>query len=118
MDILTSKIKEKIKQKTKVSLFADDIGIRQATLYNFLNQKIDIKLPTLMRIIEPLGMSILENMPDNFIEVDAVYLKGKAIKKGQKFKKKEVVICFGNSDTTYQGMLLKDKDGLFTLKVF
>jgi hypothetical protein len=118
MEAITTKIKERIKQKTKVSLFADDIGIRQATLYDFLNQKIDIKLPTLMRIIEPLNMNILENMPDTFIEVDAVYLGNKTIKKGQTYKKKEVVVCFGNTDTTYQGILLKGKDDLFTLKVF
>ena len=118
MENVIIRIKSNIEKKMKLSMFADDIGIRQATLYDFLNQKIDIKLPTLMRIIEPLGMNILEEMPDNFIEVQSVYLKGKAYKKGKKYKGKEVILCFGNPDTTYEGILLKDKDGAFTLKVF
>jgi len=118
MENLVTRVKDRILKKTKLSLFADDIGIRQATLYDFLNQKTEIKLPTLMRIIEPLGMNVLEEMPDNFVEVQAVYLKGKTFKKGKKYKRKEIVFCFGNTNTSYQGMLLKDKDGIFTLKVF
>ena len=118
MESLTSRIKSKIRKKMSVSLFADDIGIRQATLYDFLNEKIEVKLPTLIKIIEPLGMGIVEKMPDNFMPIDTVYLDGKTFKKGNKYKRKEIVLCFGNPDTSYQGMLLKGKDDLFTLKMF
>lgn len=113
-----TKIKDKILAKTKLSLFADDIGIRRATLYDFLNEKIDVKLPTLMRIIEPLNMGIIEQLPEEFIEVQTVYLNGKTFKKGDKYKRKKVLFCFGTKGSSYQGMLLESNDKTFALKVF
>ena len=111
-------IKDKILKETTISLFADDIGIRQATLSNFLNGKVGVQLPTLMKIIEPVGMDILEKMPDNFIEVECVFLDDKKLKKGQKYKGKDIVLCFGTAETTYQGILMKDKREFYTLKMF
>jgi hypothetical protein len=56
-------IREKIEQTTTVGQFADSIGMRRATLYNFLNERQDVHVATLERIIEPLDMVVEEALP-------------------------------------------------------
>ena len=53
-------IKKKIQDETTLAQFADDHGIRKATLSDFLNGKRDIRVSTLMRIIKPLRIVVID----------------------------------------------------------
>jgi hypothetical protein len=117
MKNLQKKIRDKINSLSTVGRFAADIKVRKATLYDFLNDKIEIKLPTLMKIIKPLGMSIQEDLPDRFRVVECVYVDGKTYKKTGIYKGKKIIFCFGTCETSHQGMVLQDRKMGFELVV-
>jgi predicted transcriptional regulator len=53
-------IKKKILNETTLASFADEHGIRRATLSDFLNGKRDIRVSTLKRIIAPLKIVVID----------------------------------------------------------
>lgn len=53
-------IKNKILDQTTLASFADEHGIRKATLSDFLNGKRDIRVSTLKRIIGPLRIVVID----------------------------------------------------------
>jgi predicted transcriptional regulator len=53
-------IKKKILNDSTLASFADEHGIRRATLSDFLNGKRDIRVSTLKRIIAPLKIVIID----------------------------------------------------------
>ena len=58
---MLKKIHKRILNKYgSVSGFAEEVGVRQATLSEFLSGKRDIRVSTLKSIIEPLGMDLME----------------------------------------------------------
>jgi len=106
------KIRKRIKKTKTLKEFAQDIGLREATLYDFLNGKLNINMSTLEKIIEPLGMDVLDKLPDTLVEVQAVSDDGQKIKKGNKYKGKKVALCFGTVGTTHQALILEGEGGM------
>ena len=115
---MLKKIKTKIKEISPVSNYSTKIGMTNSNLYNFLNDKLDIRVSTLNKIIKPLDMAVLENLPDKFEEVESVSIDDKKYKKGNNFQGKKILFCFSSGDTSHQGVLLKDTDAKIELKVF
>jgi len=113
-----NRIRSVIKRTCTIDVFADKINISRTTMYNFLNNQTDIQFNTLEKIIKPLGMDILEGLPDNLKEVDSIMIDGRHKKKDEKHNGKVVVLCFKSSSTAHQGLLLKDKKGNYELKLF
>ena len=110
-------LRKKIKAKGTLQEYATDIGIRRATLSEFLSGKTDIRLSTLQKIVEPLGIDVFDKIPSNLTEVQTVFLEGGSYKKGQEYKGKEIVLCFGSASTSHQAFLLKGKDGKTEIEV-
>jgi len=109
MKKILEKIKQKIKSKSTMESYAEKVGVRRATLSDFLHQKVDIRVTTLNKIIEPLGLDIMEKLPGKLIHVESVHYKEKKYKEGEKFSKgNKIVFCFGCTKTTYQAILLKN----------
>ncbi len=111
---LLTKIRKKIDEKSSVSVFADEQDIRKASLYDFLNGKTGISIPTFHRVITSLGMDVLENLPDEFTTVDCVYIDGKTYHKGDMYKGKKILLTFGTGSTSHQGVLFENN----RLKIF
>ena len=57
---LRKKIKSKIKENGSVNSFADNNGIRRASLADYLNGKKDVTTRLFFKIIEPLNMILID----------------------------------------------------------
>ncbi|HBD93523.1 MAG: hypothetical protein US15_C0057G0003 [Candidatus Moranbacteria bacterium GW2011_GWF1_36_4] len=86
----------------KQSEFCEKHKIRKATLYDFLNKKIDIRLSTLEDIIKPLKLKLCEKLSGELIEVEVVYDGDTKYIKGE-----NAALCFGSTATTYQYVIIK-----------
>lgn len=102
------RIRAKIKEKTNPSLYADDIGMSRTTLFNFLNGQSNIKFDGLEKIIKPIGMDILESLPDNLKEIDHIMYDGMKLEKGSIYEDKDVLFCFGSASSSHQMVILGD----------
>lgn len=102
---MLSFIKRKIKARGTQKLFAKEIGMRQATLSDFLKGKADVKLSTFTKIIDHSGLEIAEKRPNVLITVQSVILDGKTYKAGDLYKGGVITLCFGSTGTSYQGIV-------------
>ena len=112
---LKATIEQKIVEKSTIHGFAQSIGLRHATLYDFLHKSVGINITTLLKIISPLKLKLkLQDLNDfdvQLIEVQAIWIEKKKFKKGDKYQEMEVLMCFGDAGSGQQGMLLKDAKG-------
>ena len=57
---MRQELKKKIKEIGSVNGYADEHKIRRASLHDYLNNKKDITTRLFFKIIEPLGMGVIE----------------------------------------------------------
>lgn len=115
---MLKRIRSKIKEISAIHHYAEKVDMTSSNLYNFLNGKLDVRVSTLIKIIKPLGMDILESLPDQLEEVATVVVKGKTYKKSEKYKGLEILLCFGSGSTSHQCILVKAENGKMELKIF
>ena len=106
---MLSTIKAAIKKHSNNNAeFAKEVGIREATLSEFLNEKVNINFDTLSKIMKGANLEIAEKKPNILIELDFVIIKGEKYKIHDYYdKKRKIIFCFGSSSTTYQGIIVK-----------
>jgi len=116
------KIREKIKTKI-LSKYGSlrrlhfKTQIRQATLYDFFNNKTDITVATLIKILSAIDMTIADKLPERFMEVEAVNYKGYKLEKNKRYKNKRVMFLFGSPETTQEFVLFQVENDYFELVV-
>lgn len=104
-------IKRKITEWGGVMAFAADFEIRQASLSDFLNGKINPTYSKVQKIIKALNLSIQEDLPKKLVPVKTVYVDGVAYKKGDLFDNEVIFECLGNPSTSHQILLFQTKSG-------
>ena len=103
-------IKAAIKRLGNQKSFADSIGIRQATLSEFLSGA-DIRVSTLKKIMEKAGLEIASSEPNQLMQREFVIIDGNRFHVGEFTSDKlQVEFCFGSTHTTKQGVILKNID--------
>jgi uncharacterized sporulation protein YeaH/YhbH (DUF444 family) len=102
-------IRELISARSNPKAYAEEIGVKVGTMYDFLNQKKGINVNTFFKIINPLGLKVGRDKV-SLIEVDVVYIDGVKYKKGDAYESKEVILCFGDASSSMQYMLLRGKE--------
>lgn len=107
MEKLIKTIREKIKQRSNPKAYAEEIGIRTSTMYNFLNQKAGVNVNTFFKIIEPLGLKVINE--GTMIKVQSVWIGKTKYQVGDFYESKEVLFCFGDASSSVQYMLLKSE---------
>lgn len=101
-------IKSAIKTVGTQTTFAKSIGIRQATLSEFLSGG-DIKLSTLTKIMDKAGLEIASKEPNQLMERKYVIISGIKYHVGEFTSSDvEIVYCFGSTHTTKQGVILRN----------
>lgn len=115
---MENRIRNKIEQTSgSVNKFAIDNKIRVATVYDFLNKKKDTSISTLKEIMEPLGMAVLEKLPNRMVEVNKVNINCCDYEKGDRFEDKRILFLFVGDGTEHMGMILKAKNNGLELRL-
>ncbi len=102
-------IKEAIKKLGTHKNFAEEAGVREATLSEFLNKKTDIKFSTFEKIIHTAGLEVACKEPNKLMQTDYTIIDGVSYHVGD-FVSDEVrvLFCFGSTHTTKQGAVLEN----------
>lgn len=109
MNLTIKLISDLISKRSNPKAYAEEIGVKVGTMYNFLNKKAGINVNTFFKIITPLGLRVSTGKL-SLIDVDVVYSGGAAYRKGDFFEGKEVILCFGDASSSFQYMLLRSKE--------
>lgn len=112
------RIRGVIKKNYNIVVFADKINISATTLFNFLNDRVNIQYDTLQKIIQPLGMDILENIPDSLRECKSIMIEGRHKKVGEFIDGKQITMCFESTSSSHQGLILTDVNGVSELRMY
>lgn len=97
--------------------FSNEIGVRQATVSDWLNEKKGITTPTLFKILEPLGFGVNDILGQTFTEVETVYVNGRALCSGSVYKGRKVEFCLGISSGSYQALVFKNDKEEMEIKI-
>lgn len=118
MSELQTIIRNKIVNKFGgVVKFSNEIGVRQATVSDWLNLKKGVTTTTLFKILEPLGFGINDIVGQKFTQVDTVYVNGRAISKGGVYKGRKVDMCLGIASGSYQALAFKNDNGEMEIRI-
>lgn len=109
-------MKELIKKKIKdnhgnLGLFADAHNIRRSSLYDFLNGRKDLTLETFMKIATPLGIEIVEKIPNELQKVDNVG----DLKKGDIYSGGEILALFISKESEYKFVVIEKNNELILM---
>lgn len=109
---MREKIRKKIESESDIREFCKKNNIREATVYDFLNNKINTTVRNVEEIMKALDLEVAEKLPNKFFEVKSILYEGSTYHKGDKFEGKTIVLCFGSNGTSYQSLLLRTNIGM------
>lgn len=105
---MLERFKAAIKRFGTQKKFCEDIGIREATLSEFLGGG-DIRFSTLKKIMEKAGFEISSSEPNQLMPRDYIIIDGDRFHVGDFTQDKlQVEFCFGSTHTSKQGAVLKN----------
>jgi len=91
--------------------FADEAGIKEATLSQFLNEKADVKFSTVKKVFSKAGLEIADKGPNDLMQRKSSVVGGCTYHVGEFVSDSvRVVLCFGSTGTSKQGVVLKNVD--------
>lgn len=102
-----SKIKSKIQKMGGIVAFSKKFEIRQATISDFLNGKINPTYNKLQTILKSVGMSIQDDLPGKLVSVKSVIVDGVSYKNGDKYKGQKIYLCIGCPQSSHQAFMFE-----------